>query len=173
MPKYNGVIPTDLEKRDTVWTHEVVGPKQRVIAAKLAGLIPPYGPVAVAITMIEQPDEIPNNNATGMMPWKKTFPWGWSAKKFENVSPCGYFTCGEGTSDKVGVFFAFARLSDSIRLCAETCRKRGIVDGKSYVKIWVAGNPDNTTTDEYFDKILAKIERLWAYLDSTLVGPGV
>src|SRR5574343_490957 len=173
MPKYNGVIPTDLEKRDTVWTHEVVGPKQRVIAAKLAGLIAPYGPVAVAISMIEQPGKVANENAVGLMPWKREFPWGWRIANWNDVRPDHYWTCGEGQSDKIGVFFGFPRLADSLKFCANIARDREIVDGESYCRLWVGQKKPNKGTVKSFNEVLEKINRLWAYLDSTLVGPGV
>ncbi len=132
---------------------------------------------ALAISLIEQPagKSLPCNNAVGMSPFSRTQPWAWTSPRGlflinphckcpdHKLQPIGYAIAEEGQSDGSAVLFAFGEPLDSIELTTRIARHRNMVDGKDYLSDWVGSrrNPDTTTTDEMFDKLLARTSECW------------
>jgi len=169
--------PTDLTKLPTVW-HKVSLDKRIATMMNIGQSYPTWAQqAAVAITQIEQGNNVPVNNPAGLMVQGMAFEpqqgntrggWGWGRGAWQRagVRPNGYAMIREGLSGKPAPFFSFASLADSMRFVCQQCYEDGgdHYDGESYCLNWFGIGPGHemfvfSVAD--FNKILEMVACVW------------
>lgn len=132
-------VPNDLPLVDIEWWDWTLA--ERIKAAIHRIDVPGWARLsAVAITMVEQPRQIPVGNCAGIMPFRRAFPWGWSAKTWK-IRPVGYAMIREGMTGKKAPFLAFEKPGDSLSFLIDRCCGRKIRTGDEYAAKWVGLKP--------------------------------
>lgn len=150
------VIPQDLKKLPPVWQNW--GLKDRI---KMMRELPDY-PIdikffATIITLVEQPNKVPNGNCCGVMCQGSKKPWGWNPVYWERVEPTGCVLLKEGMTGKLAPFLAFAKIEDSFRFLCEVVLRRQINSPREYCIQWVGMRQPKK---EIMDAFQAKVRLL-------------
>lgn len=171
--------PVDLKKVPVQWTDWSLD--QRIEAAKnYDALEEKPAPekakrVAVAISMVEQPNKIPCNNCAGIMSLGETHPWGWSCGW--RRPPCGYAMIKEGQTGNLAPFLAFDKPQDSLYFVIDRVVARNIETGVDYVGRWVGikdvNNPKAREIIAEFEQVYAKVIDAWVLQKPTITKPAV
>jgi len=104
--------------------------------AEFKDLDEPVLTCSIAITLCEQPGQIPNCNPAGIMPQGEIEPWGWSPYYWLRVTPKGYVILKEGETGQRKPFFAFHSLIDSCFFICQVVYNRKIYSGDEYAEKW-------------------------------------
>jgi len=144
-----GVIPEDLKEIDRF--KRILSEKELISYAKKWKGENYQKAVVLSIFFQEQGKEDKivfwNNNASGMHPWGKRYPWGW-AKHYWVRKPNGYVFLKEGKTKKICPYFSFHFLEDNFLITYVVIYDRGIRDYRSYCLKWAGGWYDYKS--EYF-----------------------
>ena len=161
--KYRGVIPIGLPEQKLKWSSGFDFKTRMNLARQSANILNCDKMAAIcstAITLIEQPKYIPNNNPMGMHPWSGKFPWAWKRSHWVR-QPSGYFLCNEGTGDKTGIYFAFNSYQDAMLILCTIVQDRSLFAGRDYVKKWVGLDKPNSELARAFEFEKTHILNAW------------
>ena len=116
---------------------------ERTAAAKACHGEYDFKLVAVAITLIQHPDEIPNGNCCGVLCHGQYEPWGLHRSDIERTIPAGYVMLNEDTP-----LIAFANPQQSLQYLINMVTRRRIYMPDEYSKFLLNLEPGSAAWGE-------------------------
>lgn len=158
---FSQIRPIDLPEKEKFWRY--LTEEQVLQIAELYGDI--YAASTLALMKIEQPSRnpefllrVPNNNAGGIHPWKKRYPWGWSRYwELSQTYPDGYVILREAMTKKYKPYFSFPYFLFCFRFILEVVKSREIINGRIYSARWSGSGGYSYDFDRWRDYFMKKL----------------